>query len=162
MTAEEVLPSVFAAPVEELPEADPDATAPDTATAPSATADLQTAAVEALFATGKHTSAAEQLEGTTWTLQDGELRIATSLSKPMIPMIFRPDVEAIIKTALREKGLPGVRLLFEPGQLDAKPKALKKPRTGSAQARALEHPTVQAAQKLFNAEITNVFDLRKD
>ncbi len=151
-----------AAPLQELPDAEPDATQPETKSDTSSTAALQNAAVEALFETTKHNSAAEQLEASTWTLSDGEVRIATALSKPMIGTIFRPDVEAIIKTALRQRGLPAARLVFEPAALDAKPKALKKPRTGSAQARALEHPTVQAAQKLFNAEITSVFDLRKD
>lgn len=144
------------------PPADPEATEPATQTESGAAAALQAAAVEALFATGKHTSAAEQLETSTWALQEGAVRIATSLSKPMLPMIFRADVEAIIKSALRDGGLPGARLIFEAGAADNKPKTPKKPRTGSAQARALEHPTVQAAQKLFNAEITNVFDLRKD
>lgn len=158
-----VLPTLDAAESpQQLPEADPEATEPATPSDSPATAALQNAAVEALFATGKHTSAAEQLESSTWALHEGEVRIATSLSKPMIAMVFRADVEAIIKTTLRERGLPGARLVFEAGALDAKPKAPKQPRTGSAQARALEHPTVQAAQKLFNAEITNVFDLRKD
>ncbi len=145
-----------------LADPDPEAAVPGTETFGSSTSQLQTYAVEALFQTGKHNSAAEQLEASTWTLADGEIHIATSLSKQLLGTIFRPDVEAIIKTKLREKGLPGTRLVFMPAALDDKPKAARKPRTGSAQARALEHPTVQAAQKLFNAEITNVFDLRKD
>ncbi|WP_244501916.1 DNA polymerase III subunit gamma/tau [Terriglobus roseus] len=151
-----------------LPEADPEATQP--ASAPAATgaagdaAQLQAGAVEALFETRKHNSAAEQLEETTWTIADGEVLIATTLSKPLMATIFRPDVEAIIKTALRQKGLGGVRIVFQPATPESKAKAAtpKKPRTGSAQAKAMEHPTVQAAQRLFNAEVTNVFDLRKD
>ncbi len=158
-----VLPALDAAEsLHQLPAPDPEATEPATSPEIAGTATLQAAAIEALFATGKHTSAAEQLESSTWTLHEGEVRISTSLSKPMIAMVFRADVEAIIKTTLREHGLPGARLVVEAGELDAKPKATRKPRTGSAQARALEHPTVQAAQKLFNAEITNVFDLRKE
>ena len=148
------------------PEADPEATepaAPLTVTAGAAgTAELQTAAVEALFATKKNNSAAEQLEGSTWTIAGGEVKIEVSLSKPMIATIFRPDVEAIIKATLRERGVTGVRILFVPAAADSKPKGPAKPRTGSVQARALEHPTVQRAQTLFNAEISNVFDLRKD
>jgi len=38
-----------------------------------------------------------------------------------------------------------------------KPKAVK---AGSVQAMALEHPVVQRAQTLFNAEIQSVIDLR--
>ncbi len=146
----------------ERPGSIPDPDAQTTLQGADAAGQLQAAAVEALFQTGKHNSAAEQLEVSTWALQDGEMRIATTLSKPLLATIFRPDVEAIIKAALRAKGLPGARLVFVPGTLDDTPKTPRKPRTGSAQARALEHPTVQAAQRLFNAEITNVFDLRKD
>jgi DNA polymerase-3 subunit gamma/tau len=123
---------------------------------------LQAAAVEALFETKKHNSAAEQLEESTWALANGEVQISTTLSKQLMATIFRPEVETIIKSALRQRGLAGVRLVFVPAALNDKPKEPKKPRTGSAQAKALEHPTVQAAQRLFNAEVTNVFDLRKD
>ncbi len=123
---------------------------------------LQTAAVEALFGAKTHNSAAEQLEQTTWTLTDDELQIQTGLSKQLLATIFRADVEAILKGVLRAQGLTGTRISILPGTPDSKPKAPKKPRTGSAQAKALEHPTVQAAQRLFNAEITNVFDLRRD
>ncbi len=146
----------------DVPAADPESTQPGTGPLASDAVQLQAAAVEALFQTGKHNSAAEQLESSTWVLSDGEVRVATTLSKPLLGTIFRPDVEAIIKIALRTHGLPGARLVFVPAAPDERPNAARKPRTGSAQARALEHPTVQAAQKLFNAEITNVFDLRKD
>jgi DNA polymerase-3 subunit gamma/tau len=141
---------------------DPEATQPSADAPAGEAAQFQAAAVEALFETKKHNSAAEQLEETTWTISSGEVQIATTLSKALMGTIFRPDVEAIIKTALREKGLAGVRLVFIPATPNSKPKEAKKPRTGSAQAKALEHPTVQQAQKLFNAEVTNVFDLRKD
>ena len=150
-----------------LPDADPEATGPasiGTADAtPEATeaASLQAAAVEALFASKHHTSAAEQLDEATWTIAEGELRIQTALSKPLLATIVRPEVEAIVKGALRSKGVTGLRVVFLPGAAPAKA-APKKPRTGSAQARALEHPTVQAAQRLFNAEVTNIFDLRRD
>jgi DNA polymerase-3 subunit gamma/tau len=43
--------------------------------------------------------------------------------------------------------------------------AVKKPRaakSGSAQAKAMEHPIVQRAQTLFNAEIRSVIDLREN
>jgi len=160
--------SFAATPNQPIPPPDPEATEP--ATTPTSafpeatqqTEDLQTAAVEALFAAGTHNSAAEQLQETTWTVADGELRIQTSLSKQLMSTIFRPDVEAILKGALRNKGVTGLRIVFLPGALETKPKTPKKPRTGSAQAKALEHPTVQAAQKLFNAEITGVFDLHRD
>ena len=40
---------------------------------------------------------------------------------------------------------------------EKKPRAAK---SGSAQAKAMEHPMVQQAQTLFNAEIRSVIDLR--
>ncbi len=152
-----------------LPEADPEATvpassaeAPPSAPRAAEAAELQAAAVEALFAAKSHNAAAEQLEETTWTLGDGELRIQTSLSRQMMATIFRPDVEAILKGTLRSKGFTGTKVTFLAGTPEQKQTGPKKPRTGSAQAKALEHPTVQAAQRLFNAEVTNVFDLRRD
>lgn len=147
----------------QLPDADSDSTVPAAASsAANGVAELQSAAVEALFATKKNNSAAEQLEQSVWTIADGVVTIAVALSRPMIGTIFRADVEAVIKTALREKGLAGIKLSVVPAAADAKPNEPKKPRSGSVQAKALEHPTVQKAQKLFNAEISNVFDLRKD
>ena len=137
-----------------------EATPPSPATAEAA--DLQAAATDALFAAKNFNSAAEQLQETTWTLEEGEVRIQTSLSKQMLSTLFRADVEAIIKGALRNKGIVGLKLVFLPGTRESKSSAPKKPRTGSVQAKALEHPTVQAAQRLFNAEVTNVFDLRRD
>ncbi len=152
-----------------LPDADPESTNPASsleATPPSPgtaeAADLQAAATDALFAAKNFNSAAEQLQETTWTLEEGEVRIQTSLSKQMLSTLFRADVEAIIKGALRNKGIVGLKLVFLPGTRESKSSAPKKPRTGSVQAKALEHPTVQAAQRLFNAEVTNVFDLRRD
>ncbi len=153
-----------------LPDADPEATIPATDVAegvpPSAqmseVAGLQAAAVEALFATNAHNSAAEQLEEATWSIVENEVHIQTSLSKMLMGTIFRPDVEAIVKGALRNKGMTGLRVVFLPGTPQAKAATPKKSRTGSAQAKAMDHPTVQAAQRLFNAEVTNVFDLRRD
>ena len=151
-----------AADSNEPPPPSPD---PEAQPAPASSSDastLQAAAVEALFAAGSQNSAAEQLEETTWTVENGEVRIQTSLSKPLMNTIFRADTQSIIRGAIANRGGAGLKLTFLSGSVADKPKAAKKPRTGSAQAKALEHPTVQAAQRLFNAEITNVFDLRKD
>ena len=142
------------------PPADPEAQPASPVASDAGT--LQAAAVEALFASGSQKSAAEQLEETTWTVAEGELRIQTSLSKPLMNTIFRADTQAIIRGAIAGKGGSGLKLVLLPGSVADKPKAVRKPRTGSAQAKAMEHPTVQAAQRLFNAEVTNVFDLRKD
>ena len=147
---------------ESTPPPFPDPEAQPVPQASSEAATLQAAAVEALFATGSQNSAAEQLEETTWMVANGEVQIQTSLSKPLMNTIFRADTQAIIRGAIASKGGTGLKLTFLPGSVQDKPKVPKQPRSGSAQAKALEHPTVQAAQRLFNAEITNVFDLRKE
>ena len=55
-----------------------------------------------------------------------------------------------------------MKLVLLPGVKTAESSAKKQraPKTGSAQAKALEHPIVQRAQTLFNAEIRTVIDLR--
>jgi DNA polymerase-3 subunit gamma/tau len=51
--------------------------------------------------------------------------------------------------------LPGVKAA-------GAPKKAKSVKAGSAQAMAMEHPVVQRAQTLFNAEIQSVIDLREN
>jgi DNA polymerase-3 subunit gamma/tau len=66
-----------------------------------------------------------------------------------------------VKNALRDAGAGALKLVLLPGTKSAA--AAKKPRaakSGSAQAKAMEHPIVQRAQTLFNAEIRSVIDLR--
>jgi len=54
-----------------------------------------------------------------------------------------------------------VKLVLLPGAKKADgEKKVRAPKSGSAQAKAMEHPIVQRAQTLFNAEIRNVIDLR--
>jgi DNA polymerase-3 subunit gamma/tau len=122
--------------------------------------DPQHAVVEALAAASQ-TSAAEALHDALWTITDGEARIQTSLSKTMLPVVLNPDAERIARTALRDAGVLKLTLL----PAVAAPAAAKKPRparTGSIQAKALEHPMVQQAQKLFSAEVQSVIDLREE
>jgi DNA polymerase-3 subunit gamma/tau len=108
----------------------------------------------------KQSSAADAMEDAVWTMVDGEALIQTELSKTMLPVVMNAEAEKIVRAAAREAGVSRVTLL--PGMPSAA--AAKKPkaaRTGSVQAKALEHPMVQQAQKLFNAEIQTVIDLRE-
>jgi DNA polymerase III subunit gamma/tau len=119
----------------------------------------QRAVVEALAA-AKQTSAADAMADASWTISDGEARVQTGLSKTMLPVVMNADAEKIVRNALRKAGI--LKLELMPG--GAAPAAAKKPRaprTGSAQAKALEHPMVQQAQKLFHADIQTVIDLRE-
>jgi DNA polymerase-3 subunit gamma/tau len=118
---------------------------------------LQQAVVEALQSAGQ-SSAAEAMEDASWTLADGEARVQTELSKTMLPIVLNPEAEKVVRAALRTAGV--LKLTLLPGA--AAPASSKKPRaakSSSAQARAMEHPMVQQAQKLFDAEIQTVIDL---
>jgi DNA polymerase-3 subunit gamma/tau len=128
------------------------------AAAAGASADPQQAVVEAL-ATAKLSSAADAMADAAWTIADAEARVQTELSKTMLPVVINADAEKIVRNTLRAAGIPKLTLL--PGV--AAPAAQKKPRvarSGSVQAKAMEHPMVQQAQKLFHAEIQTVIDLR--
>ncbi|HEY0307796.1 MAG TPA: DNA polymerase III subunit gamma/tau [Acidobacteriaceae bacterium] len=119
-------------------------------------------AVGAALEAQKHTSASHELEESAWTVTGSELRIQTNQGKTLFNMMFNAEAERIIKAALREAGLGALKLTLL--QADPAAKAVAKkaraPRTGSVQAKAMEHPLVQQAQKLFHAEIRNVMDLR--
>ncbi len=94
-----------------------------------------------------------------WTITGDAASIQTELSKTMLPVVLNADAAKILRAALRDAGIFKFTLL--PGA--ATPAAAKKPRgarTGSVHAKALEHPMVQQAQKLFDAEIQTVIDLR--
>jgi len=157
---------VAAAAVEETPPVTtgdpnaPESSAPGTPAGHSAE-ELQRIATDALMNAKSQGSAADALSDAEWSVEDGEIRVQTELSKTMLPMVVNPEADKIVRTALRNAGAGALRLVLLPGNASAS--ATKKPkpaRTGSVQAKALEHPVVQQAQKLFDAEIRNVIDLR--
>ncbi len=129
---------------------------------PSASAEeFQRVATEALMNVKSQGSAADAMADAEWKIEGGEIRVQTELSKIMLPMVVNPEADKIVRAALREAGAGALKLVLLPGTAAAAEK--KKPRaakTGSAQAKAMEHPVVQQAQRLFNAEIRNVIDLR--
>ena len=123
---------------------------------------LQKAVVEALQGVGKQGTAADAFDDAEWTVEGGELRVQMLVSKAMLPMVVNPDAEKIARATLRESGAAALKLVLLPGS-GAAVAAVKKPRAakvGSAEDLAAKHPVVQEAQRLFNAEIRNVIDLR--
>ncbi len=124
--------------------------------------ELRRVATEALMGAKSQGSAADALADAEWAVESSELRVQTELSKTMLPMVINVEAEKIVRAALREAGAGALKLVLLPESATAA--AVKKPRaakTGSAQAKAMEHPIVQQAQKLFDAEIRNVIDLRE-
>ncbi len=170
-------PAPAAKPVAEVPRletapkppAPPPAPAPSLgdlstqSTAPALTAeDLQARVVEALQAAPSQSSAADALADSTWTIAGPDLRVETTLSKMMLPMVINPDADRIARQTLREAGAAHLRLDLLPGRAattSAAPKKPRSPRSGTAQSKAEEHPIVQQAQRLFHAEIRKVIDL---
>jgi DNA polymerase III subunit gamma/tau len=144
------------------PEASPIVTTGTPAEGPTAE-QLQRAATDALMNAKSQGSAADALSDAEWSIEAGEIRVQTELSKIMLPMVINPEADKIVRAALRSAGGGTLKLLLLPGAANAS--SAKKPRpakTGSAQAKAMEHPVVQQAQRLFNAEIRNVIDLREN
>jgi DNA polymerase-3 subunit gamma/tau len=142
-------PLAAVAPVEPAVSVQPD----------SSTEDTQQRVIEALR-NARQSSAADAMEDAVWTIVEGEARIQTELSKTMLPVVMNAEAEKMVRATARDAGVPRLTLL--PGSPTGGDSKKAKPvRTGSVQAKALEHPMVQQAQKLFNAEIQTVIDLRE-
>jgi DNA polymerase-3 subunit gamma/tau len=125
---------------------------------------LQKAAVDALTGAKNQDTAADALADAEWVVEENEVRVQTEISKTMLPMVVNAEAEKLLKAALRDAGAGALKLVLLPG-VKAEGAAKKKPRaakSGSAQAKAMEHPIVQRAQTLFNAEIRSVIDLREN
>jgi DNA polymerase-3 subunit gamma/tau len=123
--------------------------------------EMQRAVVEALSA-ARLSSAADAMADALWIATPNEAIVQTELSKTMLPVVMNAEAEKVARNALRTAGI--LKLTLLPGTASATGPA-KKPRaakSGSAQAKAMEHPVVQQAQRLFNAEIRNVIDLRDE
>jgi DNA polymerase-3 subunit gamma/tau len=122
--------------------------------------DLQKQVIEALSA-ARQSSAADAFEESTFTVATGEVKVQTQLSATMLPVVINPDAEKIARGAIRGAGLKMTLLAGAPKPAGG-PKTPKVARTGSAEARAMEHPMVQEAMRLFDAEVQTVMDLRGD
>jgi DNA polymerase-3 subunit gamma/tau len=121
---------------------------------------LQQAAVDALSAAKSQSTAADAIADSEFTLTGTSLTIQTAVSKTLLPTVLNPEAEKILRATINTLA-PGVAIQIVPGAA-AKSASSKKPRSaasGTAAARAMEHPIVQEAQRLFNAEIRNVIDL---
>jgi DNA polymerase-3 subunit gamma/tau len=125
--------------------------------------ELQRTAVDALSAAKSQDTAADALADAEWTVTDSELRVQTELSKTMLPMVINGEAEKLVKNVLRDAGAGALKLVLLPGvKTAASPKKPRAAKSGSAQAKAMEHPVVRRAQTLFNAEIRSVIDLREN
>jgi DNA polymerase-3 subunit gamma/tau len=152
-----------AVPEEAVEEAPAPAVRPEavsaTQDAPSEDA-LRNAVVQAL-ASGGHHSAATLLGAANWVLDAGNLRIEVAgLGKKMLALTVNQAAEKIIRGELQRLGGPA-RFMVVPGEGGAAGAPVSAaPLAGSIQEEAMNHPLVQKAKEIFNAEVRSVVDLR--
>ncbi len=152
-----VIPKFEAVAVEE-----PAIAAPVEVAAPVAAgsdgSEFQKLVLDALYA-AKQNSAAEAIEDSTFTIVGSELRVQTALSATMLPVVINPEAEKIVRGAIRGAGTLKLVLVAGASRAAGGPKKPKAAKSGSAEAKAMAHPMVTAAMKLFDAEIQTVIDL---
>ncbi|HUX28840.1 MAG TPA: DNA polymerase III subunit gamma/tau [Terracidiphilus sp.] len=121
---------------------------------------LRQATCSALAAAG-HPSAAQLLGAGNWILDGATLRIEVAgMGKKMLALTVNAAAEKIIRQELQRHGAPA-RFLVVPCQGGpASAQVMAAPAAGSIQEAALEHPLVQRAKEIFNAEVRSVVDLR--
>jgi DNA polymerase-3 subunit gamma/tau len=143
------------------PEPEPaPAPAPVASAARADASPLQKAIIEALQAAGQE-SAADAIEDSTFTVVDGEASIQTQVSKTLLTVRINPEAEKLLKATLRAHGIAKHALL--PGAAtSAAAKGPRAAKSGSAQAKAEQHPLVQQARRLFDAELQQVIDLSEE
>ena len=150
-------PVVFEAVAAEPIDIEPAIAVPSSDSDTGDVAAIQKAVIAALEAAGQG-SAADAMSDSVWIVANGEARVQTEMSKTMLPVRMNAEAEKIAKGAMRSFG--AIKLVLLPGAAraatDKNPPMAK---SGSAQAKAMEHPLVQQAQKLFDAEIQTVIDL---
>jgi DNA polymerase III subunit gamma/tau len=121
--------------------------------------DVQKAMVAALAEQG-HASASKLISTARFTLEATSLRIEVpGLGKKMLALTVNAAAEKIIKQELQRLGGPA-RFMVIPGEGVAATSSVAAPVAGSIQQAALEHPMVQRAKEIFNAEVRSVVDLR--
>jgi len=158
--AEVALPARISAPTEGRAFSAQPATAAQPAGAPSLEA-VRHAVGSALVNEG-HESAAQLLGAGEWTLEGTSLRIEVpGMGKKMLALTINAAAEKIIRHELQRLGA-SPRFMVVPGSGPAAAGAAVSgaPLAGSIQEAALNHPLVQRAKDIFNAEVRSVIDLR--
>lgn len=124
------------------------------------TADAVQQAIIAALAEAGHASASTLLSTARFTLEATSLRIEVpGMGKKMLALTVNAAAEKIIKQEMQRLGGPP-RFMVIPGEGVASTSSLSAPVEGSIQQAALEHPMVQRAKEIFNAEVRSVVDLR--
>jgi DNA polymerase-3 subunit gamma/tau len=146
------IPEAVAAP-------EPEAVAP-AAAAGSFDAGAAKQAIVAALAQQGHASASQLISTARFTVETTSARIEVpGIGKKMLALTVNAAGEKIIKQELQRLGGPA-RFMVIPGEGVAATTSVSAPAAGSIQQAALEHPMVQRAKEIFNAEVRSVVDLR--
>jgi len=117
-------------------------------------------AVVAALAQQGHASASQLISTARFTLEATSLRIEVpGIGKKMLALTVNAAAEKIVKQEMQRLGGPA-RFMVIPGEGVAATSPVAAPAAGSIQQAALEHPMVQRAKQIFNAEVRSVVDLR--
>jgi DNA polymerase III subunit gamma/tau len=136
---------------------------PTTASVPpsgSLDAEAVKQAIVAALSQQRHASASQLISTARFTLEATSLRIEVpGIGKKMLALTVNPAAEKIVKQELQRLGGPA-RFMVIPGEGVAATTPVAAPAAGSIQQAAMEHPMVQRAKEIFNADIRSVVDLR--
>ena len=107
-----------------------------------------------------HASASQLISTARFTVEAASVRIEVpGIGKKMIALTVNAAAEKIIKQEIQRLGGPA-RFMVIPGEGVAATTPVAAPAAGSIQQAAMEHPMVQRAKEIFNAEVRSVVDLR--
>ncbi|WP_109484907.1 DNA polymerase III subunit gamma/tau [Occallatibacter savannae] len=107
-----------------------------------------------------HASASQLISTARFTLEATSLRIEVpGIKTKMLSLTVNAAAEKIIKQEVQRLGGPS-RFMVIPGEGVAATTPVAAPAAGSIQQAAMEHPMVQRAKEIFNAEVRSVVDLR--
>jgi len=117
---------------------------------------------------GGHQTAASLLEAGTWQWHGKNLQVQAAASKVMLEMAYNPEAQRIARECFRRAVPAGYNLSVTPEPRGDASSSTTQHKTTQPRAipsstpQTMDHPLVQRAQELFQAEIRSVVDLRKE
>jgi DNA polymerase III subunit gamma/tau len=123
-------------------------------------AEVARTAICSALASAGHVSASQLLAAGAWELNASTLRIEVGgVGKKMLTLTVNVAAEKIIRQELQRLGASS-RFILVAGAASSAPPSATPPVLGGVQEDALNHPMVQRAKEIFQAEVRSVLDLR--
>ena len=155
-------------PASQLNTEHPVAPALESSSAEIPDAETLRAAICKEMTTGGHQTAASLLEAGTWQWDGKNLQVQAAASKVMLEMAYNPEAQRIARECFRRAVPAGYNLNVTPeprgdaGSSTTQAKMTQPKATSSSTPQTMDHPLVQKAQALFQAEIRSVVNLREE